>query len=521
MLGNSVLRLLVLVYAPAVLAAIAWNVAACILMFRARRAHTRPWRYASYVSGALMLPAFIADVGRMDPKTAAFTWVAWLYPACFALAAAANLRWFALGRARWWQVPIPLLNALLAVVYLARYASYLGLQLGALLGGLLVSYAMVQSACTTFLYVFVPIFNWLPALLIPVDRSSTRVRALNVAPPVACGVLLVAVLALLPRGFTIAASWQADPLMTVPRDRRDFRPGVVFRVPRDPPPTQESLSDELALIGELGARAVNLFVHDDLMSHPERAAAVGDFVTSLRRDGVTIIITADYPGSWALRPPISLDASLAAMAPFHEFLATRYRPDILVPVIEPYGAYVALTTMRHTPAAWQAALSGAVEVIHRRAPGVRCAAYLGQSDDDRELYRLLCGVEGGVDVVGFSFYAVYQTRAETSDALARVAGWVDAYGDTREHWVFEYGQSPVTMGGERAQSGFVRLVASWAAAQSPFHGVCVFALGDHDEKLGLVSATGKRRRAFTNYQALARRLRGDDAPLPEGGPSGP
>ncbi len=314
--------------------------------------------------------------------------------------------------------------------------------------------------------------------------------------------LLVAVAALLPRGVSVAASWRVAP-EDLATPRNDFRPGVVFRVPQSPPPTEDTLAGELALIRDLGMRAVNLFVHDDLMTHPDRADAVGWFVNQLRADGATIVMTADYPARWAIRPPSGLAAAVEAMAPFHAFLAETYAPDILVPVIEPYGAYVALTGMTHTPTEWAATLTEAVHVVQERQPLVRCAAYLGSSDNDEGLYRLLCRPASAMDVVGFSFYAVYQTRAEMSEALATVEGWMDAYGRGRDHWVFEFGQSPVTMGGERAQSGFVQLVAAWAMARPRMRGVCVFALGDHDEKLGLVNSHGRQRLAYTDYRAIA------------------
>jgi hypothetical protein len=186
MLANGVLRMLVLVYAPVMVGAIAWAVAACVLVFRRRRCHAWPWRYAHYLTLGLMLPAFVADVGRMDPDAAFMAWIAWLYPVAFILSAVANIRWFLLGRGRWWQTSIPALNTLLAVTYLTRYAAYLGLPVGVLFAGLHVSYAMAQSACTTFMYVFVPIFNWLPTLLVPVDRSRRAIRYVNVIPAVAC-----------------------------------------------------------------------------------------------------------------------------------------------------------------------------------------------------------------------------------------------------------------------------------------------------------------------------------------------
>ncbi len=74
------------------------------------------------------------------------------------------------------------------------------------------------------------------------------------------------------------------------------------------------------------------------------------------------------------------------------------------------------------------------------------------------------------------------------------------HGRGREHWVFEFGQSPLTMGGERAQSGYIQLVTRWAARLPDMKGACVFALGDYGEKTGLLNSVGRKRQADMEYR---------------------
>jgi hypothetical protein len=265
----------------------------------------------------------------------------------------------------------------------------------------------------------------------------------------------------------------------------------------------------------LGLRAVNLFVHDDLMADETKADRLRRFLERLREHDITIILTADYPVKWLSHPPSHRQDILDAMLPFHRFLARRYRPDILVPFIEPYGAFVVVANMELTPAEWMELLAAAAEAVRAEAPSVRCAVYFGQSENDRALYQWVCQPGGPVDVVGFSFYAVYQTREAMEASLAKAASWMNAYGRGKEHWLFEFGQSPLTMGGERAQSHYVQWVTHWAMRQPDVRGACVFALRDYEEKLGLLSAPGHRRQVYWACRRLAR-----GAPLPQGGKAG-
>lgn len=118
------------------------------------------------------------------------------------------------------------------------------------------------------------------------------------------------------------------------------------------------------------------------------------------------------------------------------------------------------------------------------------------------MYERVCQSGSPVDVVGFSFYAMFQTREEMEDVLSKVRRWIEQHGRGREHWVFEFGQSPLTMGGERAQSHYIQHVTGWAMSQPDMQGVCVFALGDYAEKMGLLNSLGRKRPAYHDYRAL-------------------
>jgi hypothetical protein len=304
----------------------------------------------------------------------------------------------------------------------------------------------------------------------------------------------------LPFGYRVAASWR-QPVAS-PQPRRDFRAGAVVRVLEDYFATPQRSEADLARIEDLGVRAVNIFVHDDLMHDSLRADAFGRFLDRLRRRGVWIILTADYPQSWATTPPADPNEVLATMLPFQQFLAARYKPDILVPFIEPYGAFIVLGRATYPASQWEELLAAASKAVHGAAPGVRTAVYLGSLDNDEALYRRVCRPNSPVDVVGFSIYSMFQTRSQIEATVSKLEGWIRESGKGREHWIFEFGQSPMTMGGETSQSHFVQLITAWAMRQPELRGVCVFSLGDYAERLGLVNSTGRKRRAYHDYQRL-------------------
>jgi hypothetical protein len=352
-----------------------------------------------------------------------------------------------------------------------------------------------------FLYIFFPIADLWPVSILPGRPDPQRARRVNFVPAVICAVLLALNLGVLARSHQIATSWQR-PLSAATQPPCGFRCGVVLRVPSDPFPTREHFQSEAERLRDLGATAVNLFVHDNLCANPLQADRLADFLDQLRQDGMSVILTADYPQQWATRPPGTPEEVQAAMLPFQRFLAARYGPDILVPFIEPYGAAVVMTGRSFPPEQWEDLLAKAADAVRAANPQVRCAVYLGHATQDRILYERVCAAGSPVQVVGFSFYSLFQTRQEMDTVLQEVARWIEQYGQGREHWIFEFGQSPLTMGGELAQANYIQCVATWAMRQVEMQGVCVFALGDYAEKMGLLNSMGRRRPAFRSYQRL-------------------
>ena len=476
---------------------LAWNLASTGLLLRRREA-PRSAKRLYLVALPTMLLGLVADIGGMDPRTPEFLAIGWLYPLSFFLATAGI---YALFRGTQKRLPLALttFNGLLGIVYLTRYLTYLYGELGLPIDALLVSHAMVQSLAIFFLYIFFPILNPLPILWLPLSAKRGWQRTLHAVPSFLCGLYVLLLLLLYPRGYQIAQSWRLAP--ETPTRRPALQAGVVIRVRGNE--STEDLQRDAEALRALGVKAVNLFVAPELMGNEEAERALDAFIGRLRKEGFTIVLTADYPGAWISRPPNSREEVLRTMLPFHEFLAKRYQPDILVPFIEPYGAFVVVTRMTLPADEWMAMLEEVARALRSEAPEVKIAVYFMQTERDRALYERVTQAHSPVQVTGFSLYAVFQTRHEMEQKLRRMEDWMKKYGHQKEHWIFETGQSPLTMGGERAQRGFLKWVSEWANRQQ-IRGIFVFGLMDYAEKVGLLSARGRPRLAFHFWSAFAR-----------------
>lgn len=472
-------------------------------------------RWARWGHGAVLLllfPAAVIEIEATDPLTSGMLPFAWLLGVLFLASAALALRTAgpAWG-ARLCAGGIALFCTLFGAVHLLRYTAYLGIRLPILLEGLVVAHAATMGAASIFLYIFFPVLPLWPLARIASRQPRVITRLLNGVAFLIAVALVVSTLRTTPHGMSIARQWQARAQTRVEPDP-DFRCGVVIRIHQGAFPDSQRLAAEREAVRELEARAVNLFIHPAIMEEPQELVdAVAAFAGELQAEGRTVILTADYPGSaWMRRRPDTVAEVETAMVPFHRFLLERVPCDIFVPYIEPYGAFVALTGMRIEADAWVRLLSSATTETHRLDPEVRTAVYLGQGDDDEVLYHRLLAAPGTVDVLGISIYAVYEGTHSIDQKLDRVSQWLAAGGADYEHWLFEFGQSPLTMGGERAQAGFILHVLDWAAREPAFHGGCVFALADYAERMGLVASNGRRRYAWGVLQELAARCPGNE-----------
>jgi hypothetical protein len=469
-------------------------------------------RWGHGVIFLLLIPATVLDVGATDPAESGMLPWGWLLGVLFVASAMLTLRTVGPGwgeRLCAWG--IALFGMVFGLVYLLRYAAYLGVRLPLPLEGLVIAHAATMCVASIFLYIFFPVLNLWPLARIAPRRPRLFTRTLNGVAFVVAATLLGATIGVTPYGTSLARQWQGRADIRV-EPGRDFRCGVVIRVHQGAFPDSDRLAADLQAVRELGVRAVNLFVHPAIMDEPiDVIDGVAAFARQLRADGRTVILTADYPSSTWIRNRPSTSADVESiMAPCHRFLLEHIPCDVFVPYIEPYGAFVAVTQMRFEADTWVRLLASATAEAHGSHPGVRTAVYVGQRDDDETLYRRLVETPGTVDILGISIYSLFQRPESIERQLSRVSQWLAAGGAEHEHWIFEFGQSPLTMGGERAQAGFILQVLDWAVREPAFRGACVFALADYAERMGLLASNGRRRETWTAVRDLAQMSHGED-----------
>lgn len=490
-----------LVFSGVSLVLLLWNTGAAVCTFRRRRAIPMSIRWSSWLTVILPLPALVAWQQAFDTGDRSTLALSWLYPLMYFLAAWQSAH--TPGRGRIW---LTLYNTLIGVVLSLRLAEYMLGDLGLTVAGLQVAFTRVQMASVMMMALWVQLPFYPPVLMLPPRRSSpdgapVRRTGWWLIPAIPACLLSAAILALTPHGYAYAGDWRGfTPDRHQPRSA--FRQGAVIRLSAKAFPDARWLAIWSKAIDDGRFRAVNLFIDSDLASSPALLRKAVAFADELRDRGLTVIITSDFTkdvlhGRYTRTP----QGLCQAMTPWSLHVLRAFRPTHFVPIIEPYGAAAVMLRNTPQPEAWRDALGAMFTELRRQAPNTRLCVYFTPNDRDTALYRL-CAAKGFADVMGFSFYSLDEDPQVIRQRLEAMDRLVQRHGRGKEHWLFEYGHSPVTSGGERAQTVFIRMVSGHAADNPAYTGACVFALDDREEKLGLLDARGRRREAF---HALAHR----------------
>jgi hypothetical protein len=485
-----------------------WNLAVAVRCLLLRKALPAAVRWPSYISALLAFPAMVvAFLGMSQVHAGVLPW-AWAWPLVYFMACWQV--WVALrGRSRVALGCLLAYNALFGVAFLLRYVEYWGTDLGPVNAGLQVALTRTQMLTVFVLALWFPIGFYPPLLAWPHKEPRPSGSRWNLAPAMPAALLAFVLVAHLPHGYRYAGAWRGLDPPPVEMGAR-FEKGVVIRVSAEAFPSAQRQQQYLAWLDEAGLEAVNVFMAADIERDPSAREAMKAFHDRLRAHGVTVILTTDFPSEVMVGNHAGGVTALAErMKPWCRLAAREFRPEYLVPVIEPYGAAsIALGLERPEPAEWHAALAAVCAAVEEVAPEVKTCVYFTPSEEDRELYRL-CAETGTPDVLGFSFYSMGEfpdvIRGRIEDTRALVA----EHGRDIEHWLFEFGHPPVTLGGEPAQANYVLMVLAAFADEPAFRGACVFTIDDTVEVLGLVNAAGHKREVF---HALAGREGAHDAP---------
>lgn len=466
----------------------------------------RPFAAVTALAGLLIAPALlvVAATSNMLYGRSLGT-IAWLWPAVTILFAVQAV--YALARhyvRRRLGIPIAVYDALVALAATTRYLVAQGHQPPA---WMLTVLAAQESAL-----VFVsPVALVSPYyLLMPVIapafaarwRASGAVRYF-VAWGIA-GVWAAVITSELLRGGAAVQSYRIyDTARLTERPAGDLAVGVKLFPDLGGPPPPVALTNDLALVDSVGADVIGVVIDPAGVTNAT-LDSLAHTLDALRRDSVLLVVTLGNPvPSLSLHPRQTFDAQRRLRAV--DRIARRLRPDILLPVDEPYGrASRAFGTLGL--AAWQDYLTRATTAAHRVNRRIRIGVAVGSyGRRDSALYAWAAGEGAPVDVVGFNLIPSRRGALGLEAELGTAARWMRAARSTKDHWVFSAAGLPLDHG-ERNQERALLGALAWATSHPEVRGFIATEPGDYGTSIGLRAADRRLRRAAHMLAASLRAL---------------
>ncbi len=334
-------------------------------------------------------------------------------------------------------------------------------------------------------------------------RASATVRGVLA---VTAMIVTVLVLVQIPTSLAAIKSYNMyadDRLQEHPEG--DFAVGLkIFPDLRSGPPPL-ALRYDLQMADSLNVDAISVIIN------PEAARGVAldsiaHSIDDIRTDSTRLIVTLGFPkdarAAFDRSPGKYTDERIADV----NRIARALRPNILLPVLEPYGEAEEAMGIQSTDY-WKGYLTRAARVAHYINPNIRVgvsAASYGTRDST--LYAWAASRGSGIDVVGFSLMPGLD-GAISLDTHMRVAQrWMRQFPDRpKEHWVFAAGGYPQAHG-DRSQELALWGVMAWATAQAPIKGIVILEAADYSAIRGLRRSGGNLRPAFSAIQRAERGL---------------
>lgn len=485
-----------------------WNISAAGRTAQLRTT-PRPMAFLSALAGLLLLPALtVLLVSNSSLSGRALFSIAWLWPTTVALVAAQAIYAVARGvAAPAVGVPIAVYDALLVLLYAARYEVFRGASVGVPLLALVAAHRDAVAFSAQPLALLVPWYLYLPIFAPP--RTGRRgvgtvLRVCVAALAVVWGALILVYLPAGARAVRSYARYVDDRLQERPDS--DFTIGLKIFPVVTSAPASLALRSDLALADSIGAGALSIYVT------PEGATnAVLDSVAHSVEDsraGRRLIAALDLSHARAV-PPGARDAYLRARVTDIQRIVRRLQPDLLVPVVDPNGA-AARALGPISLEQWTTYLRAAASAARRADSAVRVVAHVGGfGARDSVLYAWATSPDSPVDAVALSLFPglggadAMDARMQRADAWLRAAR-SDA--PMKEHWVLEAGGFPMAHG-DASQARALWGALAWATSRSAVKGLIVYEASDYTAPLGLRAAGGRLRVAATTVRTAITALR--------------
>ena len=486
---------------------VVWNVALAGRLARIDAA-PRNWATLTGLLGLLLVPAvLIRVVGSSLVLGRTIASLAWFWPVLATLVALqAGLTLAQRLGLRAIVLPIALYDTLVAAAAWIEYASGTGTPLPGVLHALpaaiagAIGYVAGPAALASPLAVA-------PPLLAPAFRARWAINA-TVRGAVGLGALVAvfAVASELPQAIRAVRSFDAYTLVPL-RERPEGRPlGVGMRLlgTVDGAPHPQALAWDLALADSADVAAVGVVVAPGASGRAlDSLARVLD---DLRADSVTIVATIGWDLDEGLRARFAPTAWERSRVAAVEQVVRRLRPDVLVPVAQPYGTG-ARTVGRFTTTRWQALLAECARTAHALRPATRVLHEAASYDArDSVLAAWAADTASGLDGVGYVLTPGFRGGASLEARLQAVDRWRRARARPVREWVTLAAANP-WVHGEGAQDRAVWGVLAWASARPAVEGVLVGDPADYDTRRGLRGPGGRLRPATASLKRAIRALR--------------
>ena len=467
------------------------------------------------LGGLLIAPALIISVATASIlQGRALDTVVWVWPVTLVLIAVqavyATVRRLVhptIG------IPLSLFNLFVAAGAVIRYLSIRGVVLPDIMIAIPATQAGALTllagtpALTSPLYFHVPLLapafgaRWRASLFVRMI-VATIAGAWFVVFAIRAPQALAAV-----RGYT---RFSGEPLRE--RVANDFAIGLRILPPLTGPPSPLALRGDLALVDTLAVDAVSVVIQPVGATRPA-LDSLARTLDQLRRDSTLLIV--------ALGDGRNVRNILGGDTPFPEReriaaltrIAARLRPDIMLPVLEPYGTSARVFGTLPLDR-WQKHLARARSEVRRVdsriAIGVTIAGF---GVRDSALYAWAARPASPVDVVGFAIAPTSRGATGLTARMRLLDGWMSASRSTKPHWVFSAAGFPVAHG-ERGQERALWGELAWATANARIKGFVVADAGDYSDMRGLRTIGGRIRPAVGTLERAARALRERATPAP-------
>ena len=505
--------LLPLVQVLLVLVILTWDV---YLTGRIAQVRTLPRGFVgiSALAGFLLIPALLIQLATASSITGrALTAVDWLWPTTVVLFALQAL--YAAMR----RLVNPFLGFFIAT-YDVMIAADAVLRFTAARGTTLPTPALIFLASATAAFAFVtqsptilgsPFFFFIPMIApaFPALRRSSATFRLVMAVIAAGWVVIL--LSSVPRADQAVRSYAVhDPAV----ERLQERPGGDLAIglkifPDIAGPLQPlAAKNDLALVDTLGVDIVNVVIVPEAMDK-NALDSLAHALEELRADSTTLVLSLGY-GSKLLPLPGRTFSDVRRIATIEQ-IVRRLKPDILLPVVDPYGAGT-IAAGPHPPAYWENVIARSSAIAKRTRPRTRIGVSASVYDrQDSTLYAWAAAPGSPVDLVGFSLFPSASGVSTLDAARGAADRWMSVSRSPKDHWIWAVGGYPEAHG-EASQERAIWAAFAWASMRPAIRAVIVSEAGDYGTIRGMRAADGHLRRAAYAMRRAMKGFRESAAP---------